>query len=317
MRTIRVATRTSKLATIQAQLVADGLRRSGARTDIVGITTTGDRHADSSLASLGGDGAFTKELERALLDGRADVAVHSMKDLPTTLAPGLVIGGVLEREDARDVLVSTGNAYRDFASLPAGAVVGTSSARRQAFVAAARSDVVVRPLRGNVETRVRNVTDGTFDAAVLALAGLKRAGLLHLVDGGSPLAIEASVPAAGQGAICIQCRAADDDVATIAAALNHSRTSLATSMERAFLRRAGGGCLVPIGVHAVISGTAWRVVAAIAAVDGSAAVRRTAEGRFASEAQAVAAVEGLADEMLASGGRTIVDHYRAPTTRES
>lgn len=301
---------------IQTRSVAALLAARGIEAEIVGIATRGDREANVSLSAIGGDGIFVKELEFALLDGRADAAVHSLKDLPTELAPSVTIAAVLEREDARDVLVSRANAYASLAALPPGTVVGTSSLRRRAMLLAARPDVNVQEMRGNVDTRIRKVLEGRYGAAILALAGVKRLGLLASVGGGAVLALQEMIPPAGQGAICVQCRA--DDVAAIAALepLNHPPTAAATAMERALLHRMGGGCLVPIGVHADIRNGTWRLDVAVAEVDGSAIVRRSASGDFRREAEAVAAAEALADEVLNSGARRIIDRFRTASARK-
>jgi hydroxymethylbilane synthase len=317
MRTIRIATRTSTLAMAQARSVLDGIRAQGRDAEILGVTTRGDREQSRSLAAIGGDGIFVKELQAALLDGRADVAVHSMKDLPTELPAELRCGAVLEREDARDVLVSRANAYANLAALPPAAVVGTSSLRRRAMVSVARPDVHIRDLRGNVDTRVRKVLQGEYTAAILALAGVKRIGLLESIGGGSPIDLDEMVPAAGQGAIYAQCR--HDDAQTLAALapLNHPPTALATAMERSLLRRMGGGCLVPIGAFAAIHEGEWRLDAVIAAMDGSATVRRSLRGKLTGEAEAIAVAHSLADEMLAAGGRELIERFRTAIAGES
>jgi hydroxymethylbilane synthase len=317
MRTIRIATRSSRLALIQARAVAQPLEAQGRRTEIVTVSTRGDRVTDRSLVAIGGDGVFVKELEQMLLDDRADVAVHSMKDLPTDTPPALRNAAVLEREDPRDVLISAGNEFAGLAALPAGAVVGSSSLRRKALVLAVRPDVEVRDIRGNVDTRVRKVLEGRFDAAVLALAGLRRAGLLEPVGGGVPLPIDVMTPPAGQGAICAQCRADDEEMLSALSALDHAGSSLEVTIERAYLRKMGGGCLVPIGVCASVRDGAYAVEAVVAAVDGSACVRRSAQGRADDEESAVAAAERLADEMLDAGGRALVDAFRSMTARST
>jgi len=311
MRTIRIATRASRLALIQARAVATPLEALGHMVEIVTVTTRGDRVTDRSLARIGGDGVFVKELEATLLEGRADIAVHSLKDLPTDTPAELRNAAVLEREDPRDVLISKDNAHRGLEALPSSAVVGTSSLRRQALVLAMRPDVEVRDIRGNVDTRVRKVLEGEFDAAILALAGLRRAGLLDTVGGGTPLALDVMTPPAGQGAICAQCRADDSETRSLLEMLDHAPTALETMIERAFLRRMGGGCLVPIGVNAAVRGSEYAIVAVVAAVDGSACVRRSARNGSKDEVSAVSAAETLADEMLASGGRELVDRFRS------
>ena len=315
MRTIRIATRGSRLALIQARAVATPLEALGHHVEIVTVTTRGDRVTDRSLAQIGGDGVFVKELEAALLDGRADVAVHSMKDLPTDTPVALRNAAVLEREDPRDVLISVDNKFTGLDALPPAAVVGTSSLRRQALVLATRPDVEVRDIRGNVDTRVRKVFEGEFDAAVLALAGLKRAGLLETAGGGSPLALDVMTPPAGQGAICAQCRADDADMSSLLKTIDHAQTALEVTIERAFLRRMGGGCLVPIGVNVALHASECAIVAVVAAMDGSACVRRSARHSARDEESAVAAAEMLADEMLASGGRELVDKFRSAVVK--
>jgi hydroxymethylbilane synthase len=310
MRTIRIATRASRLALIQARAVATPLEAHGHEVEIVTVTTRGDRVTDRSLAQIGGDGVFVKELEAALLDGRADVAVHSMKDLPTDTPAELLNAAVLEREDPRDVLISTDN-FPGLDALPSAAVVGTSSLRRQALVLATRPDVEVRDIRGNVDTRVRKVLERQFDAAVLALAGLRRAGLLETVGGGTPLPIDVMTPPAGQGAICAQCRADDAQMRSLLKTIDHAPTALEVTIERAFLRRMGGGCLVPIGVNAAMRGPEYAIAAVVAATDGSRCVRRSACCKADDEESAVIAAELLADEMLAAGGRELVDKFRS------
>ena len=305
--TLRVATRRSGLALAQTQLVVDRLRESAnVECEILPITTQGDVLADRSLVAIGGDGVFVKELMNALLDGRADIAVHSAKDLPTSLPPELDAGVIPPRGDARDALVSKHNAYDDIAALPAGAIVGTSSLRRTAQLRLIRKDLRIEPLRGNVDTRVAKVHKGEYDAAILALAGLMRAGLLPLVAGARPLEPSAMVPAVGQGALFVQCRAADARVRELLAPLNHEPSALAVRLERTFLATVGGGCVAPIGANALVQGESWSLHALIAATDGTTFVRRSAQGRCTDAAEAVAAVETIASEMLAAGGRQII-----------
>ena len=299
----------------QARLVINAIQAQGLQADIVAVSTRGDRQPERSIAAIGGDGVFVKELQAALLEDRADVAVHSMKDLPTDLPAELCAGAILAREDARDALISPGDTYRTLAELPARATLGTSSLRRKAMVAIARPDVSVRDLRGNVDTRVRKVLAGECAAAIVAFAGLKRIGPLESVGCGSPLTVEEMVPAVGQGAVYAQCRTADAATRAVLAPLHHQPTALATAMERALLRRMGGGCLVPIGAHAETVDHEWRLDAIVAAVDGSAFVRRAARGTASSEAQAIHAAEALADEMLSAGGRELIDGFRSAIAR--
>ncbi len=309
-RTLRVATRRSELALAQTKLVVHQLQDRDVECEILPITTKGDAQVDRSLIAIGGDGVFVKELMQALLDERADIAVHSAKDLPTTLPPELDAGVVLERADARDVLVSKENAYADIGALPPGAVIGTSSLRRAAQVRLVRKDLRIAPLRGNVDTRIGKVRDGEYDAAILALAGLARIGLLAAVGGGSPLAPDVMVPAVGQGALFVQCRAADNAVRALLAPLGHEPSSFAVRLERAFLGAIGGGCVAPIGAHVSVHDGAWRLTAVVAATDGTTSVRRSAQGRVAGASEALAAVEAVASEMLAAGGRELIASAR-------
>ncbi len=313
---IRIATRTSALAVIQARMVADRIAAYGHDVELVRLSTLGDRVTDRSLSAIGGDGVFVKELERSVLDGRADIAVHSLKDLPTETDPRLCNAAILERDDPRDVLVSAENRYQSIAALPHEAVIGTSSLRRRALLLAARPDLDVRDIRGNVETRLRKVLDGGYDAAVLALAGLRRAGLLSLVGGGTPLSIEQMVPAPGQGAICAQCRSDDDAMRALLARLDHAPTAAAVTIERAVLRVMGGGCLVPVGVHATVDGQRYAVTAVVASLDGATRVHKTAAGELSDAVPASLAGERLADEMNAAGGRDVVDRFRSALARE-
>jgi hydroxymethylbilane synthase len=301
---VRIATRKSRLARAQADLVASMLARvTGLAHVLVEITTKGDTVRDRSIASIGGDGVFVKELENALLDDRADVAVHSLKDLPTELRAGIDSSITLERGDARDALITRQNRFPTIESLPRGAVVGTSSLRRRAQLLGSRPDLEIRELRGNVDTRVRAVLDGRFDAAVLALAGMERIGLLNEVDGGAPLDPSAFVPAPGQGAICIQYRTGDERIAKLLAPLQHPPTAAATAMERTFLRQMGGGCLAPIGAFASVAGNRASLCTFVGSPNGAVSLRRSITCE-ASEAQARAAA--TADEMLDAGGRAIL-----------
>lgn len=306
-RTLRIATRGSALAMAQTQIVIDALRASSnIMYEIIPITTRGDQQVDRNIAAIGTDGVFVTELFAALLEDRADIAVHSLKDLPTNIPSEIACGAVLKREDARDVLISRGNQYATFEALPLGASVGTSSLRRAAQIMLARRDAKVVPLRGNVDTRVRKVVEGQLDAAILALAGLRRAGLLENVGGGRPLDFDTMVPAVGQGALFAQCRSSDYETAQLLDAINDPRSALATRMERALLARLGGGCLAPIGAHVEISDRTWRLWAIVAATDGTQALRRHASGSAQPAAEAILAVESVAESMLADGAREIL-----------
>ena len=277
--TLRIATRRSGLAFAQTEFVVDQLReQTNLKYEIIPLTTTGDVQVDRSLTAIGGDGVFVKELFAALLDGRADVAVHSLKDLPTSLPPELCAGVVPLREDASDVLISRENEYTSIDALPHRAVVGTSSLRRAAQLRLRRPDLRIVPLRGNVDTRLSKVRKGECNAAVLALAGLRRVDLLQAVGGGSPLSPDVMVPAVGQGALFVQCRSGDEPVRRLVATIDHAPSALATRMERTFLAALGGGCVAPVGAHVESSGDDCRLWAIVAATDGTRALRRSGSG---------------------------------------
>ncbi|HEY1310114.1 MAG TPA: hydroxymethylbilane synthase [Pseudolabrys sp.] len=268
---LRIGTRGSPLALVQARMVAARLAAAlGTGEDafeLVVIRTSGDVIQDRSLAEEGGKGLFTKEIEDALLDGRIDLAVHSAKDMPTMLPPGLMLAACLEREDARDVLISR-NAG-SLAELPKGASLGTTSPRRQAIAKRARPDLRIVSLRGNVETRLRKLDDGEVDATILALAGLKRLGLAARAT--KIMSAEEFIPAAGQGAIGIEARANDTRTRELLARIDHADTSTAVACERAFLAELDGSCKTPIAGHAALSGAVLQFRGLIAKPDGSAA----------------------------------------------
>ncbi len=318
MHLLRIATRKSALATVQAKMVIDRIERLiDVRCEIVGITTKGDRIQDRSLSAIGGDGVFVKELQSALLEDRADLAVHSMKDLPTDLPPQLCAACIPEREDARDLLVSKANAYDSLAALPAGSVVGTSSLRRGSQLRALRPDIVIKDLRGNVDTRIDKVFNGDYDAAVLALAGVKRLGWLAALNGGCALSPSAIVPAVGQGALYVECRVDDGEAIALLAPLNHPPTALAVAAERAFLRQMGGGCAMPIGCHVTFPQGGWRLNAFVGAPDGSEAIRRTVEGASCGETELLERARNVADEMLNSGGRRFLELSKSSSVRKT
>ena len=268
-----IGSRGSRLALWQAEQIKDGLIRvnPGLEIQIDVIKTTGDVKPDP-LSVIGGKGVFTKELEDALLDRRIDIAVHSLKDLPTIIPDRLAISAICEREDPRDALVlRADHSFHSLRELPAGALVGTSSQRRLAQLKSLRQDVIVKDLRGNVDTRVRKLDEGQYDALILASAGLIRLGLKNRISA----AIEPAemLPAVGQGAIAIETRA-DDEISVVATAkLNHRETELACRAERAFLRGLGGGCQFPIAAHAVVEGPVLKLEGLVAKPDGSAFIR--------------------------------------------
>ena len=264
---LRIATRKSVLALWQAEHVASSLRahHPSLTVELVPLSTKGDRIQDRSLAAIGGKGLFIKELETALERGLADVAVHSMKDVPSEMPEGLLIAAALPRADARDALIAP--RARTLAELPQGARLGTSSLRRQAQLLAARPDLHIEPLRGNVDTRLRRLEAGELDAIVLACAGLIRLGLEERIT--ARLDPEVSLPAVGQGVIGIECRAADARVRELLAALEHPPTRIAIEAERAFASRLGGSCQSPIAAHARLEGEDLVLEGLVAEPDGS------------------------------------------------
>jgi hydroxymethylbilane synthase len=288
-----IASRGSQLALWQARWVAAQLSAAGHQCRIEIVKTTGDKITDVPLAKVGTKGLFTREIEEALLDGRAHLAVHSLKDLPTELPEGLVLAAVPEREDPRDAVVGS-----KLADLPLGARVGTSSLRRAAQLRQLRPDLQVESVRGNLDTRLRKLDEGQYDAILLAAAGLKRLGWGGRIA--EILAPEQMCPAVGQGALAIETRAGFEGVAL----LDHPATHAAVLAERAVLRALGGGCQVPIGAYATLSGDRIHILAIVAAPDGTQVIRANAEGAAADAAQIGAR---LADDLLKRGARHILD----------
>ena len=270
------ATRPSTLARWQTSYVIQELktRWENLICEELVITTQGDRNLNSSLPEIGGKGLFTYELEQALQEGRVHTAVHSLKDLPTEDVPGLKIGAILQRADPRDVLICPESL--SLQDLPAGAVVGTSSNRRLAQLLAYRPDLHVKPIRGNIDTRIRKVLEGQYDAIVLAAAGVIRLGLQKHITQYLPL--ETMLPAPGQGALAVQCRANDEQTQLLLKAIDHRYTRLAVSAERAFLSALGGGCSLPVGALAEVQGEEITLHGVIAAPDGSQAINLSASG---------------------------------------
>jgi hydroxymethylbilane synthase len=299
--TIRVGTRGSPLAFRQAEWVAAGLRRfrPDLSVELVRIRTSGDRILDRALAGIGGKGLFVKEIEEALLDGRVDLAVHSMKDMPVSLAAGLSLAAVPPREDPSDVLIahSTGG----LGGLPRAARIGTASLRRAAFVRHARPDVDVVPLRGNVDTRVAKWRDGEVDALVLAAAGLHRLGLR--VAEARTLAMTEMLPAIGQGALAIEARS-EGPWRQVGALLDDADARAAVLAERAFLRGMGGDCTTPIAAHAVVSARGVDLSAAVADPSGRRLIGASRRGARAAAEEIGAS---LAEELLGRGGREILE----------
>ena len=282
-----IATRGSPLALAQTEMVRALLmrRNAGLAIDKLSIRTTGDRFLDISLATMGGKGLFTKELDEALLAGRADLAVHSMKDVPTKPTDGLVIAAVLEREDPRDVFIAhEGGGPKD---LPSGARVGTSSLRRGAQIRHARPDVSIVPFRGNVETRLRKMREGEADATLLALAGLRRLGLADArggYAGGVTLTTDEMLPAPAQGAIGIVCRENDETMRAMLEAISHRPTAIAVTAERAALAALDGSCRTPIAALATLAGDSLALRVAIFTPDGSRLLDTSRSGAAADAA---------------------------------
>lgn len=305
--TVRIATRQSQLALWQANHVADQLRQFHPDLDVelVGMTTQGDRILDSPLAKIGGKGLFVKELEQGLLTGIADLAVHSMKDVPVELPDGLHIAAVLQREDPRDAYVS--GDWPGVAELPPGARVGTSSLRRRCQLAASRPDLEILDLRGNVGTRLDKLERGDYDAIILAAAGLRRLGLEQRIR--QLLAPDVMLPAIGQGAIGIECRRGDDRIEKLLAPLNDADTHICVDAERALNARLQGGCQVPIAGHAELGHGVLLLRALVGRPDGSQVVHGVISGRPEDAAELG---EVLADDLLGRGAREILDAlYRA------
>jgi len=296
---IRIGTRASALALAQAESVATALRAHGQDTEIVPMRTEGDRLAAARLAVIGGKGLFVREIEDALLEGSVDVAVHSLKDLPAGLPDGLVLAAFPAREDPRDVIVTRGRGGLE--GLASGAVVGTSSPRRRALLLAARPDLAVEPLRGNVDTRLRKLETGACDATVLAAAGLRRLGITPPYA--EPLAVDVFVPAVGQGVLGLEARVADERVRASLAVLDDRVTRACVLAERAFLERLGASCVTPVAGHASMEGGALVMHALVVSEDGQRILRERAT---AATADAPDLGRALADALLDRGAAGMV-----------
>lgn len=275
MASLRIGSRGSQLALWQANHVAGLLRNQGHRVEIEIIKTTGDKILDVALAKVGTKGMFTKEIEEALADRRIDLAVHSLKDVPTELQPQFTLAAIMKREDPRDAFISV--KYARLQDLPRGAKVGTSSLRRQCQLKAMRPDLEIFPLRGNVDTRLRKLESGEYDAIILAAAGVKRLGLDKHVR--SRIEPEVMCPAVGQGALAIEARSSDTEVLSDLKFLNHPETHSAIACERAVLGSLGGGCQVPIGAFAEERNGVFHLRAMVGRPDGSEILREVAEGK--------------------------------------
>ncbi len=299
---IRIATRQSPLALWQANYVKDALMAAhpGLQVELVTMVTRGDVILDTPLAKVGGKGLFVKELEIAMLEGRADLAVHSMKDVPVDFPDGLGLFTICEREDPRDAFVS--NTYAKIEDLPSGAIVGTCSLRRQCQLKAARPDLVIKELRGNVGTRLSKLDAGEYDAIILAAAGLKRLELESRIR--SFIEPEQSLPAVGQGAVGIECRVDDQRVRALLAPLNHADTADRVRCERAMNLTLQGGCQVPIGSYALLEGNTIWLRALVGEPDGSQIVHGEIRGpRTQAEQLGIT----LAEQLLSQGAKEILE----------
>lgn len=300
---LRIATRQSKLALWQANYIKQQLlqRHPDLTIDFLPLTTTGDIRLETSLSKIGGKGLFVKELEQALLDERADIAVHSMKDVPKDLPTELAIPVICKREDPRDVLVA--NNYKTIAELPQGAVIGTSSLRRTAQLHALRPDLVIRSMRGNVDTRIQRLDEGNYDAIILAAAGLIRLGLEKRIC--EFIAPENCLPAVGQGALGIECRRADQEILQLISVLNDPVTHVCVRAERAMNNQLGGGCQVPIAGYAkLINETHLVLQGLVGKSDGSVILRAGAQGAVV-DAETVG--QQVAQDLLAQGAAEILN----------
>lgn len=298
---IRIGTRASQLALWQANWVKSELEKKypGMAVTLTKIKTIGDKILDVPLAQVGGKGLFVKEIEEAMLRDEIDIAVHSMKDVPTEFPEGLGLYCITEREDPRDALISR---KVKFADLPQGARIGTSALRRQAQLLKVRPDLEMVIIRGNVETRIRKLEEDKLDAVILAAAGLKRLGFTDQVA--EYLDADFSIPAIGQGALGIECRLADPVITETIAFFNHPATSYAVRAERALLKQCQGGCQVPIAAHGTVQGDQLRLVGFIAAVDGQRSIRGEING-CVEQCEELGIL--LADQLLSAGGKEILE----------
>jgi hydroxymethylbilane synthase len=311
LKQLRIGTRASQLALWQANWVKAELekRYPGMEVSLVKIKTIGDKILDVPLAQVGGKGLFVKEIEEAMLRGEIDIAVHSMKDVPTEFPEGLGLHCITEREDPRDAVISRKVKFTD---LPQGAKIGTSALRRQAQLLKVRPDLEMVIIRGNVETRIRKLTDENLDAVILAAAGLKRLGFTDHVT--EYLDTSLSIPAIGQGALGIECRLDDEAIKETIAFFNHPDTAHAVRAERALLWRCEGGCQVPIAAHGTVSGKELRLVGFVASVDGKKSVRGEIVGP-AEECEKLGIA--LAEQLLKDGAHEILSEvYQREVSRE-
>jgi hydroxymethylbilane synthase len=299
-----IATRQSALALWQAEHVRDRLRAlyPACRVELLGLTTQGDRTLDQPLADIGGKGLFIKELEQAMAEGRADLAAHSLKDVPMDVPAGFTLAAIMAREDPRDAFVS--NAHRSLAEMPPGSVVGTSSLRREAQLRERYPQLEVEPLRGNVNTRLHRLDQGNQAAIILAAAGLKRLGFADRIA--AILDPEDSLPAVGQGALALECRSDRSDVVAALAPLADADTTLATTAERAFGHKLAGSCRTPLAAYAIRRGRELWLRGLVASRDGRAVLRGERAAVVATAREAEALGEALGAELLARGAAAIL-----------
>ncbi len=302
MKQLKIGTRKSQLALWQAEYVRDRLlvEQPDLEIELVKMSTQGDKILDTSLAKVGGKGLFIKELEQRLFDGSADIAVHSLKDMTVDLPEGLHLAVTCEREDPRDAFVS--NSYKNLDELPAGSRVGTSSLRRQTQLRSAYPELQIVGLRGNVNTRLAKLDDGEYDAIILACAGLIRLGFQDRIT--EALSPETSLPAVGQGAVCIECRSDDSEVNKLLAALNHADTETCTRAERAMNAALEGGCQVPIAGYAVLENDELHLRGLVGDPDGSEVIRGEVRG---PRDQAESLGKRLGEDLLARGADKILN----------
>ncbi len=301
-RVIRIATRKSDLAMWQAKYVQAKLLEHHPQitVELLPMSTQGDRILDTPLAKIGGKGLFIKELEIAMQNGEADIAVHSMKDIPVAFPDGFGLHAICERENPFDAFVS--NNFESLQALPKGAVVGTSSLRRQCQIRAFRDDLIIKDLRGNVNTRLSKLDNGQYDAIILACAGLIRLDMHHRIQ--QEINADLSLPAVGQGAVGIECRNDDAELIALLAPLNHTATAIRVKAERAMNARLEGGCQVPIGSYAVLDGNLLLLRGLVGTPDGETMLKAQAQGPL-TDAEKIG--ETVASDLLAKGARSILD----------
>ena len=304
MNKLVIATRESTLALWQANRIKDLLMIADPKlqVELLGMTTEGDQKLETSLAKIGGKGLFVKELEQAMLDGRADIAVHSMKDVPVNLPEGFCISAILDREDVRDAFVSA--KYKRLRDVPKGGVIGTSSLRRESQIRNQFAGLNVRPLRGNVQTRLRKLDQGHFDGIILAAAGLERLGLRERIV--EYLPVDVSIPSVGQGALGIECLDTRQDIIDLLRGLDHGPTRICVEGERSVSRSLGGSCTSPIGAYARISDGRLEMSAFVAAPNGSICLRVAGRDEI-NKNGAMRLSQKLVNELNALGARALLD----------